>query len=1641
MHTTKNSFKTVMVRLGTIAAAILLGGSLLLTHSSSLADDTQQDAAFTCASAVNVMDCISQTGTGAVKQSDVTSIPINSQALGFTGPVSVGLRYDNYLAWIMDVGYAQSFYNAAAAFKLSAGLNERRANVTLGYSITPKQQIKLTYEYLAQNLPFDYSTGTVNEWVNQNAFGAAYRYMLDYGIVRALEVYGNYTKANSKDLSDIEMYTDSQLTAIDQRRIAGGTQQNYGAAVTLTPFENTIVKVGGGYSTLSFNTEWSDPQKQSAIAYDAELSRLLTPKTMVSAGIGNTAAGQTYTAKVSRILPWSLEGALTGQYMATTNDIPGSTSVTASLSYPAPKTYTNMFAAGIGNLKDWVQQPVIYNTRVLAKAEERKIAAGITAAKIPPVDVSINAKMPAIKTNALFSFNPGVYEKITYTPTSITIGQNPANTTLNLSVQYTDSLNAIITMSNPTTQDMIPNGQPVTYTVNLEADGYRGQNIVTKTQSSFNITVTQDSGIKAANWSSNTTLPTATPNSVYNNGTQIPLINYVTPSIPGEDFTFDYATNDHPNWINLVDHKYLVGDANNKVPNTTDPKATIILKATSLASGHVANPENQTLTIPISSIATPPNWVDNLSLPVATQEAVYTPQGSTTGYDLNPYSPTPAGFTTPDEINKQPIQPTPSPNTVTFQMHNPQDTDDCKWLKIVNGRYLISDGPVPADATDCWVNVDVTSTNVPKNPTNMLPKPKITVIKTVIILPDWINPAVQGVLPDANVGMNYSLPNNKVLDPYAANTAGYLSQTTKNKQIVYPPDENITFQKTPDADSKASPCTWLKVTEKTLESNGPVTGSDCYAYIDVISKQNNNVPYSLNAKLIKVTSSAPFQPFWQSGSSIIKVAYNSSPNINLNTAVGSNLASDNLSFSQGTPWNCNWLSIPNTGIPYYLTGKAPNVVSQDCTITLSVSSSVAPGSSPQPLGATIHFIPDTSQGFAPTPTNFTLDDALIGQGYDSNVALDTIVKSNRVGEDLNTPFKASSQKCNDPNDPTPPSFVVDQNNNHLKTNGIVSNTTTSTSCDVTIHVISSYDSSFNADVTATIKIKPNTNVDLKPTFNNGSPLPAMYHQNYQTQNLADIITSNRPGEKLQGFTKNTANGAWTCNWLDVVDQKLQQINPPQYPTDSSPCHISVTAQSQTNSDTGNADEDITISPDTITPFQPDFIPGTPPDATYTVPYPANTADLSTMIFSNRQGDSIKAFTNFSSPNCSWLTLASDGKTLTGTPPAPATYTGDTTCQVNVSATSSADNTTQPVPGRTLTIKPDLNDNFAPSLLSNPPNTKFGDNSYSLDLNSIIRSNRPGEPLATPFVIDNNASTCKDDDGTPWFKVDASNRLVSNKPIPIASKTYHSDTQSNSCNVTLSVTGGYDHYTNTPPNAPVNLPITIDKNNEITPTWVNSTDCPTPIITNASKSGTPTTLDLRKCIQNIYQGQPISDDTISFSGSQGFATITTGYQLNATPTIRDLGTNLTLPMTVSSQAYTNNKQVSQNLNVQYYIINNTNLGFSSYGATSSVAYISGVNEFITGTYYKVASYTGSVDYIYACNQSGSEGSKGDQTPVSQPPSWNPDYQSHPTCWWSHDPAAPSGEFTNGSDSKASIVFTKQNTQNNPSVTSIKIVKSR
>ncbi len=959
-------------RLARLAGGLLFATGLFLSSPAIFAaDNPQDDAAFTCSSAVNVMDCIKQTGTGApapTQPLDVTALPINSGLLGFTGPVSVGIRYDNYLAWILDFGYVQSFLdnNAAAALKLSAGLNERRANVSLGYAITPKQQIKLTYEYLTQNLPFDFASGKVDEWVNQNALGASYRYIIGHNILKNIELYGTYTKASSKELTEKEMYVNNLLTQINYRRIAGGTEMTAGGNVTLTPLKGTILKVGAGYSSLSFDTKWQDKEATAALVYNAELAHLLTPTTLVSTGIGNTASGRTHTAKVSQILPWSLEASLIGQYVATTNDIPGSTSVSASLSYPAPKTYENMITAGLSSIKDWVEKPVIYHSRVLAKAEEKLVQVQITTKPIPPATVPVGTTLsPQIQTKDYFQFNPEVYNKINYQIVSVVnkAAQTPAPNNLNLTVTPVDNYQAIVTSSAPTTPEMLAAGQNVTYTVTLQAQGYRNGQVVSNVQNPFDITVGVNPDLGQANWVTTPTLPAAKPDTSYNGGIPIPLNDpkYITPTISGETFKFGLVENTQAPWVSLsADNLSLIATSGTKVPSTIEKSVTITLNATSNSSGLTAKPTDQLITIPINNTIVLPTWTNNPSLPAATDGETYSldPGVVPPVKVLDPNAATSGGFLTQTLLNDKPLG-----DTVTFNITPGSENmaTPCRWLAVTADHRSLTSTGIVTPAADCFAYIDVTSTKGNSVVTSSLPQNKITVNSATYTLPKWISGEK---LPNAIIvnGQKGSYMVNgtaypsaeAVLNPYINTTKPFLTQTLKNNDPLT--SDSLKFSIKPNS------CSWLSFTDgqgsqKTQDSvSGTLTGTattSCTLYLSVRSDTANKSEdiAAQNITVVNLPRRNPGQdPSWNSGATYTSKAldpYNSTDNSTYftkttntadNSSVPDNLTNFEIIHSTGEGVCGDWLTLNSDKTA--LTGTAPiQENTTTCTVNLQAISS------------------------------------------------------------------------------------------------------------------------------------------------------------------------------------------------------------------------------------------------------------------------------------------------------------------------------------------------------------------------------------------------------------------------------------------------------------------------------------------------------------------------------------------------------------------------------------------------------------------------------------------------------------------------------------------------------------------------------
>lgn len=345
--------------------------------------------------------------------------PLTSDMLGLSGPVSFMLRYDADLALILGADYVQMFTeNFGVSGKFSLGAKERRANVTAGWAFSENQRVKLTYEYLAQNLNFNFASGATQEWVDQHALGGAYQYLIRNEILHSFEISGYTVRANSKDLSDVVFNQIGNVYDVNYRRIAGGTENTFEAALNLLPMRDTSLTVGAGYSSLSYDTQYETSPSNSGLAYRVELTHILTPTFKVNGGINATASGREHTLSVSHILSKRLEVSLKGQYVAGAAGLPDSKSVAVNFTYPAPQQYTlGGFANNMQELRNWIEKPVVYKTRVLAIKDEMVRNYQFTATDLGMqtiyLDLSDREITPVSTVDNFFFNDPEL--KVTYT--------------------------------------------------------------------------------------------------------------------------------------------------------------------------------------------------------------------------------------------------------------------------------------------------------------------------------------------------------------------------------------------------------------------------------------------------------------------------------------------------------------------------------------------------------------------------------------------------------------------------------------------------------------------------------------------------------------------------------------------------------------------------------------------------------------------------------------------------------------------------------------------------------------------------------------------------------------------------------------------------------------------------------------------------------------------------------------------------------------------------------------------------------------------------------------------------------------------------------------------------------------------------
>lgn len=156
-------------------------------------------------------------------------------------------------------GVAASTINSEAAFSIlgEVGTRNFRGNGTIAFQVD-NNYFKVSADLLTQKLRFR-NIKDRRIWVHQEAYGAAYAYNYNCGILSTFDFDGYYARAHNKKFSDIVTRTPNLTTTTLEvetvkRAISGASAYGFGAGVTLEPFCDTTVSVALNWDSIDYRT-------------------------------------------------------------------------------------------------------------------------------------------------------------------------------------------------------------------------------------------------------------------------------------------------------------------------------------------------------------------------------------------------------------------------------------------------------------------------------------------------------------------------------------------------------------------------------------------------------------------------------------------------------------------------------------------------------------------------------------------------------------------------------------------------------------------------------------------------------------------------------------------------------------------------------------------------------------------------------------------------------------------------------------------------------------------------------------------------------------------------------------------------------------------------------------------------------------------------------------------------------------------------------------------------------------------------------------------------------------------------------------------------------------------------------------------
>lgn len=351
---------------------------------------------------------------------------------------------NNFLGGIVRGQITKDFpYHTGGSFGFEAGPRNYRASGTLGWEATPCQRLKLTGEYLTQDIDYNFYSGVSRQWVQQGAVGLTYQYALNDQFQDYLSLSGFYSHAPSKNLSTITgSFATSATTATtwtDFRRIAGSNAGGVSPAITTHLWQGNETSLAANWDDVVYDNRNQPQKKAQGFGGTASISqdfKIYCENFKIGGSAAARAPFNHYEGELDWVKPFSTSSLLVGVFGGYTQgkySLPNTGIAGVNVAYYIDTPAQTPPIAKAQSFLSWMGEPAVRLPQVLAIVDENVVQAPGCRFATPTFTSTIaNQSSEASSTQTFNSPTHFTGTNLTYTAvTSSVTGGGTSTVTIN----------------------------------------------------------------------------------------------------------------------------------------------------------------------------------------------------------------------------------------------------------------------------------------------------------------------------------------------------------------------------------------------------------------------------------------------------------------------------------------------------------------------------------------------------------------------------------------------------------------------------------------------------------------------------------------------------------------------------------------------------------------------------------------------------------------------------------------------------------------------------------------------------------------------------------------------------------------------------------------------------------------------------------------------------------------------------------------------------------------------------------------------------------------------------------------------------------------------------------------------------------